>query len=45
MAAFIQLNGAVSAELFGQLANTVDEDRRGFFEFQMRGAAAFLGLT
>jgi AcrR family transcriptional regulator len=45
MAAFIQLMGAVSAELFGQLNNSVDEDRRGFLEFQMRGAAAFIGLT
>ena len=45
MAAFIQLCGAVSAELFGQLNNSVDEDRRGFFEFQMRGAASFAGLT
>lgn len=45
MAAFIQLCGAVSAELFGQLNNSVDDDRRGFFEFQMRGAAAFVGLT
>jgi AcrR family transcriptional regulator len=45
MAAFIQLCGAVSAELFGQLNNGVDDDRGGFFEFQMRGAAAFIGLT
>jgi AcrR family transcriptional regulator len=45
IAAFIQLCGAVSAELFGQLNNTVDDDRRGFFEFQMRGAAQFIGLT
>lgn len=45
MAAFIQLCGAVSAELFGQLNNSVDDDRRGFLEFQMRGAAAFIGLT
>jgi AcrR family transcriptional regulator len=45
VAAFIQLCGAVSAELFGQLNNSVDEDRRGFLEFQMRGAAAFIGLT
>jgi len=45
MAAFVQLCGAVSAELFGQLNNSVDEDRRGFLEFQMRGAAAFIGLT
>jgi AcrR family transcriptional regulator len=44
MAAFIQLCGAISAELFGQLNNSVDEDRRGFLEFQMRGAAAFIGL-
>ena len=36
---------AFSAELFGQLANSVDDDRRGFFEFQMRGAAQFVGLT
>ena len=45
IAAFIQLCGAVSAELFGQLNNSVDEDRRGFLEFQMRGAAAFIGLA
>ncbi|GAA2619987.1 TetR/AcrR family transcriptional regulator [Paractinoplanes durhamensis] len=45
MSAYFQLNGAVSAELFGQLKNSVDDDRRGFFEFQMRGAAAFIGLT
>jgi AcrR family transcriptional regulator len=44
IAAFIQLCGAVSAELFGQLNKSVDEDRRGFLEFQMRGAAAFIGL-
>ena len=44
MAAFVQLCGAVSAELFGQLNNSVDVDRRGFLEFQMRGAAAFIGL-
>jgi AcrR family transcriptional regulator len=44
MSAFIHLCGAVSAELFGQLNNSVDEDRRGFFEFQMRGAAALIGL-
>ena len=45
MAAFIHLCGAVSTELFGQLNNSVDEDRRGFFEFQMRGAARLIGLT
>ena len=44
MAMFIQLLGAVSAELFGQLANSVDEDRPGFFDFQMRGAARNAGL-
>ncbi len=44
LAAFIQLLGAVSAELFGQLQNSIDVDRRGFFEFQMRGAADFIGL-
>jgi AcrR family transcriptional regulator len=44
MAAFIQLCGAVSAERFGQLNNSIDEDRRGYLEFQMRGAAAFIGL-
>ena len=45
IAAFIHLCGAVSTELFGQLNNSVDEDRRGFFEFQMRGAARLIGLT
>ncbi len=44
MAAFFHLCGAVSAELFGQLTKSVEEDRRGFFEYQMRGAAAFAGL-
>jgi AcrR family transcriptional regulator len=44
VSAFVHLCGAVSAELFGQLANTIDDDRQGFFEFQMRGAAAFIGL-
>jgi AcrR family transcriptional regulator len=45
MSAYFQLNGAISAELFGQLNNTVEDGRRGFFEFQMRGAATFIGLT
>lgn len=45
LSAFIQLGGAISAELFGQLNKSVDEDRRGFFEFQMRGAAYLIGLT
>ena len=44
MAAFIQLCGAISAELFGQLNNTVDDDRPGFFDFQMRAAARLIGL-
>ncbi|HKS99288.1 MAG TPA: TetR/AcrR family transcriptional regulator [Rugosimonospora sp.] len=44
-ALFFQLCGAVSGELFGQLNNSVDEDRPGFFEFQMRGAASLAGLT
>jgi len=41
LAGWIQLCGAVSAELFGQLNNTIDE-RRTFFEWQMRAAAAFV---
>jgi hypothetical protein len=44
IAAFVQLCGAVSSELFGQLDNSIDEDRRGFLEFQMRGAARLIGL-
>jgi len=40
-AAWIHLCGAVSAELFGQLNNTI-EARRAFFELQMRGAAALI---
>ncbi|MFI6076056.1 TetR/AcrR family transcriptional regulator [Actinoplanes sp. NPDC051343] len=44
IAAFTQLCGAVSSELFGQLNNSIDEDRRGFLEFQMRGAARLIGL-
>ena len=43
--AFIQLCGAISAELFGQLNNSIDDDRRGYFEFQMRGAATLIGLS
>jgi AcrR family transcriptional regulator len=45
IAAFFQLCGAISAELFGQLNKSVEQDRRGFFEFQMRGAAALAGLN
>ncbi|BCJ52439.1 TetR family transcriptional regulator [Actinoplanes sp. NBRC 14428] len=43
MAGWIHLNGAVSAELFGQLDNTIGE-RREFFEFQMRGALSWIGF-
>ena len=41
IAAWIHLCGAVSAELFGQLNNTI-EARREFFELQMRGAASVI---
>jgi AcrR family transcriptional regulator len=41
VAAWIHLCGAVSAELFGQLNNTI-EARREFFELQMRGAATLI---
>ncbi|MEU7905995.1 WHG domain-containing protein [Actinoplanes sp. NPDC049118] len=43
MGAWIHLCGAVSAELFGQLNNTIDE-RREFFDLQMRGEAATIGF-
>jgi AcrR family transcriptional regulator len=43
LAAWIHLCGAVSAELFGQLNNTIDE-RREFFEFQMRAEAKTIGF-
>ncbi|WP_127545634.1 TetR/AcrR family transcriptional regulator [Actinoplanes sp. OR16] len=45
IAGFFQLCGAISAELFGQLNKSVDEDRRGFFDYQMRAAATFAGLV
>lgn len=45
MNGFVHLCGAVSAELFGQLNNTIEDDRRGFFEWQMRAAATFAGLN
>ncbi|WP_433828279.1 TetR/AcrR family transcriptional regulator [Actinoplanes sp. CA-015351] len=45
LAGFFQLCGAISAELFGQLNKSVDVDRRGFFEYQMRAAAATAGLS
>ncbi|MEV6492199.1 TetR/AcrR family transcriptional regulator [Actinoplanes sp. NPDC051633] len=41
MSAWIHLCGAVSAELFGQLNNTID-DRRAFFELQLRDQAALI---
>ncbi|GAB1640371.1 TetR/AcrR family transcriptional regulator [Krasilnikovia sp. MM14-A1259] len=43
-ALYFHLCGAISGELFGQLANSIEEDRRGFFEFQMRGAVRATGL-
>ncbi|MEU4557593.1 TetR/AcrR family transcriptional regulator [Actinoplanes sp. NPDC023936] len=45
LSAFFQLCGAISAELFGQLNNSIDDDRRGFFEYQMRSAASLAGLV
>jgi AcrR family transcriptional regulator len=42
--AWIQLLGAVSFELFGQLNNVIDE-RRAFFDHQMRTAAGVAGFT
>lgn len=42
--AFFQLCGAISGELFGQLNNGIEEDRQGFFAYQMRGAARLAGL-
>jgi hypothetical protein len=41
LAAWIHLCGAISAELFGQLNNTIAA-RREFFELQMRGAAVLI---
>jgi AcrR family transcriptional regulator len=43
MTAWLQLFGAVSFELFGQLNNVI-EDRTTFFEYQMRAAARMVGL-
>ncbi|AGL14381.1 TetR/AcrR family transcriptional regulator [Actinoplanes sp. N902-109] len=43
MAGWVQLCGAVNAELFGQLTNVV-EARREFFGFQMRAASDWIGL-
>jgi AcrR family transcriptional regulator len=43
MTTWIQLFGAVSFELFGQLNNVVEE-RTTFFEYQMRSVARLLGL-
>lgn len=45
IAAFFQICGAISFELFGQLNNTVEDDRRGFFDYQLRAAARLAGLT
>ena len=43
MTGWIHLFGAVSFEVFGQLNNTIDE-RRTFFDYQMRTMAALIGL-
>jgi AcrR family transcriptional regulator len=43
MTAWIQLFGAVSFEVFGQLNNTINE-RRAFFEYQMLTMAGLIGL-
>jgi AcrR family transcriptional regulator len=43
LAAWIHMCGAISAELFGQLNNTIGE-RREFFDLQMRGAATTIGF-
>ena len=45
VAAFSQICGAISFELFGQLNNVVEDDRRGFFDYQLRAAASLAGLT
>ncbi|MBO3740033.1 TetR/AcrR family transcriptional regulator [Actinoplanes flavus] len=45
IAAFFQICGAISFELFGQLKNSIEEDRRGFFDYQLRAAATLAGLT
>ncbi|MDI6098623.1 WHG domain-containing protein [Actinoplanes sp. NEAU-A12] len=45
IAAFFQVCGAISYELFGQLNNGIVEDRRGFFDYQLRAAAKLAGLT
>jgi AcrR family transcriptional regulator len=44
MGAWTLLFGAVSFELFGQLNNVVD-DRRAYFDYQMRAAARIVGLA
>jgi len=43
LGAWIQLFGAVSFELFGQLATVVD-DPRAFFDHQMRAQARYVGI-
>ncbi|NJC69506.1 TetR/AcrR family transcriptional regulator [Planosporangium thailandense] len=43
MTAWLQLFGAVSFELFGQLNNVI-EDRAAFFAYQMRAVARVVGL-
>lgn len=44
IAAFFQICGAISYDLFGQLKNTIEEDRRGFFEYQLLAAADLAGI-
>jgi AcrR family transcriptional regulator len=41
---FAQLFGAVSFEIFGRLNNVIDE-RRDWFDWQLRSMAAYLGLS
>jgi AcrR family transcriptional regulator len=43
MGAWVQLFGTVSFELFGQFENIVD-DKRAFFEHQMRAQATYIGF-
>ena len=44
LAAWIQLFGLVSFEIFGQLNNTI-EQTRAFFDYQMRAQAAYVGIS
>jgi AcrR family transcriptional regulator len=44
LGAWLQLFGAISFEIFGELNNTI-EDRRAFFGYQMKAQADYLGLS